>query len=87
MELARLGVMTLQDVPLRDGVWLGLGVQLLNVLLAFVLYAGRVILRPTPLDLEQARAGRSDPYSYGGILGFGRNTLVQVRTSPSTCTR
>jgi hypothetical protein len=82
IELARLGMVTLQDVQLRDAVWLGLGVQLLNVLLALVLYVGRVILRPSPLDLEQATAGRSDPYSYGrGVLGFGRNTLVQVGLS------
>ncbi|MFG1685428.1 hypothetical protein ACGFNP_35070 [Nonomuraea sp. NPDC049269] len=61
---------------------MGLGVQLLNVLLALALYGGRVILRPSPLDQEQARAGRSEPHSYEhGVLGFGRNTLVQVGLS------
>ncbi|MFF5208877.1 hypothetical protein [Streptosporangium sp. NPDC000396] len=82
VELARLGVVTLQDVQLRDAVWLGLGVQLLNVLLALVLYTGKVVLRPSPLDLEQATEGRSDPYSYGhGVLGFGWSTLAQVGLS------
>ncbi|MDP9862108.1 hypothetical protein [Streptosporangium brasiliense] len=82
LELARLGVVTLQDVQLRDAVWLGLGVQSLNVLVGLVLYAGIVTLRPSPLDLEQAAAGCSDSYSYGqGVLGFGRNTLVEVGLS------
>ncbi|GAA4947875.1 membrane protein implicated in regulation of membrane protease activity [Nonomuraea thailandensis] len=82
VELARLGVVTLQDVPLRDAVWLGLGVQLFNVLSGLVLYAGRAIIRPSPLDLEQAAAGRSVSHSYGRrVLGFGRSTLVEVGLS------
>ncbi|XVQ89663.1 hypothetical protein ACQP2K_20290 [Microbispora siamensis] len=81
IELARLGVVTLGDVELRDAVWLGLGVQLLNVLFGLVLY-GMATLRPSPRDLEQATAGRSDSYSYGqGVLGFSRDTLVQVGLS------
>ncbi|MEV4110595.1 hypothetical protein [Nonomuraea sp. NPDC049695] len=82
IELARMGVVTLQDMQLRDAVWLGLGVQLIGVLLAFVVYGGRAILRPSPLDLEQAAAGRSDPYSYGRSLAwFGGNALAQVGLS------
>lgn len=82
IEFARFGVVTLQDVQLRDAVWLGLGIQFLNVLASLTFYAVKVSLRPSPLDPEQAAAGRADPRSYGQrVFRFGRNTLVEVGLS------
>ncbi|MGP3965529.1 hypothetical protein ACTWPT_57235 [Nonomuraea sp. 3N208] len=82
IELARLGVVTFLDAQPRDAVWLGLGVHVLNVVLALVLFGVAVLLAPSPSGQEHAMPGRSYSSSYWrGFFGFGRNIVVDVGLS------